>query len=142
MSLVTRLRLGGESSLEEGTPDEVIEKKRRALDERLRPARLEAARRNSQWTELDEVDLVPRGPRDAWLVSAANDAVYERYRGVAFAPGSVNIISDRPPLFFSVVDGRFAFYERLPFTWTAHLEKRAARELAKAAPKPRRVLAE
>jgi hypothetical protein len=37
---LTKLRLSGESSLEEGEPHEVMEKKRRALDERLRPARL------------------------------------------------------------------------------------------------------
>jgi hypothetical protein len=35
MSLMTRLRLTEESSLEEGTPEEVMEKKRRALDEQL-----------------------------------------------------------------------------------------------------------
>lgn len=142
MSLRSTLGLSRESSLEEGSPDEVAEKKRKALDERLRPARLEVARRNSKWTEIDAADLVPRGPRDAWLVSAANDAVYEHYRGVVFAPGSVTMIADRAPVFFSLVDGELVFYERLPFTWTQHLEKRAARELAKAAPRPRRVPAE
>jgi hypothetical protein len=92
---LTKLRLSGESSLEEGEPHEVMEKKRRALDERLRPARLEVARRSSQWTELEDVDLVPRGPRNAWLVSAKTDDVYEGYRGIVFQTGTVNVIPDR-----------------------------------------------
>ena len=59
MSLMTRLRLSGESSLEEGTPDEVLAKKRRVLAEKLRPARMEAARHNPKWTEIEN-DLVIR----------------------------------------------------------------------------------
>ena len=51
--------MSGEGSLEDGTPDEVMEKKRRANAEKLRPARLEAARRNSKWTEIED-DLVRR----------------------------------------------------------------------------------
>ena len=73
MSLRTRLRLTQESSLEEGTPDEVMEKKRRAYADKVRPARLEAARRNPQWTEIED-DLVPRN-RGRWLVSASTDLV-------------------------------------------------------------------
>ena len=40
MSLRTVLGMSGEGSLEDGTPDEVMEKKRRANAEKLRPARL------------------------------------------------------------------------------------------------------
>ena len=141
MNLVSRLRLGGESSLEEGTPDEVLEKKRRALVEQVRPARLEVARRNPKWTELEEVDLVPRGR--GWLVSADTDAIYTPTRGVVFQPHSVNVIADQIELAFYVDrEGDIVFLERLPFTWTEHLERRAARELRTAAPKPRRVPAE
>ena len=41
MNLRTTLGLSREGSLEEGTPSEVAEKKRRAIDEALRPKRLE-----------------------------------------------------------------------------------------------------
>jgi hypothetical protein len=117
----------------------VAEKKRKALDEQLRPARLEVARRIPKWTEIEN-DLVSRGR--GWLVSANDDAVYTPVRGVIFQPYSVNVVADQAELSFYVGDGELHFLERLPFTWTQHLEKRAARELAKAAPKPRRVSAE
>lgn len=140
MSLMGRLRLSGESSLEQGTPDEVAEKKRRAYDAVVRPARLEVARRNSKWTEIEN-DLVPRGR--GWLVSAETDLIYQPVRGVVFARYSVNVIADQTELSFYVDrDGDLVFLERIRGTWTEHLEKHAARELAKAAPKPRRVLAE
>lgn len=139
MSLRTALSLSREGSLEEGTPDEVMAKKRRALDERLRPARLEVARRMPRWMEVED-DFVPRGR--GWLVSASTDAIYTPTRGVVFQPHSITVIADQIELSFTVVDGVLTFYERLPFTWTEHLEKRAARELAKAAPRPRRTLAE
>lgn len=128
------------SSLEEGTPDEVVEKKRRAYDAVVRPARLEVARRNFKWTEIEN-DLVPRN-RGRFLVSAETDAIYTPVRGVVFAPYSVSVIADQTELYYFVDDGELHFLERLPGTWTEHLEKHAARELAKAAPKPRRVLAE
>ena len=137
MSLRTRLRLAGESLLEEGEPDQVLEQKRKAYDEAVRPARLEAARRMPKWTEI-ESDLVPRN-RGRWLVSASSDHIYQPVSGVVFASYSVTVIADRTALWFYVDDeGELHFFERLPFTWTQHLEKRAARELAKAAPKPRR----
>jgi hypothetical protein len=125
--------------LEEGTPDEVAEKKRRALDEKLRPARLEVARLQTKWTEIED-DLVPRGR--GWLVSAETDAIYSMVRGVVFAPYSVTVVADQAELFYFVDrDGDLVFLERIdpPRTWTEHLEKRAARERVKAAPKPRRV---
>jgi hypothetical protein len=135
-----RTTLGLESSLEEGTPDEVAEKKRRAFNAAVRPARLEVARRNAKWTEIAN-DLVPRAR--GWLVSAETDAIYRGHAGVVFAPYSVTVVADQAELYYYVDrDGDLQFLERIPGTWTEHLEKRAARELAKAAPKPRRVLAE
>ena len=136
MSLVSRLRLSDESSLNEGTPDEVLEKKRRAVTEALRPKRLEIARSNPKWTEVED-DFVPRGR--GWLVSAGTDLVYQPARGVIFASHSTNVIADQTELSFYVDDhGDLQFLERLPGTWTQHLEKRAARELRKAAPRPSR----
>ena len=140
MSVRTKLGLSRESSLEEGEPDVVMARKRQVYAEKVRPARLEVARRQPKWTEIEN-DRVPRGR--GWLVSASTDAIYTPTRGVVFAPHSVNVIADRTALSFYVDDqGDLHFLEQLPGTWTEHLEKRAARELAKAAPKPRRVPAE
>jgi hypothetical protein len=87
---------------------------------------------------LDEIenDLVPcLGGR--WMVSASNDRIYTSVRGTVFAPHSVNAIADRTELAFYVDhDGELHFFEQLPGTWTEHLEKKAARELAEAARKP------
>jgi hypothetical protein len=136
MSLRTKLGLSREASLEEGTPDEVAEKKRRAYEEAVRPARLEVARRNSKWTEIEN-DLVPRNR--GWLVSASTDAICQPVRGVVFQPWTVTVTADQAALFYFVDDdGELHFLERIPGTWTEHLEKQAARERAKAAPKPRR----
>ena len=136
-----RSTLSHKTLLEEGTPDEVMQKKRGALDEQVRPKRLEVARRNGRWTEIEN-DLVPRlGGR--WLVSAVTDLIYKRVLGTVFAPHSVTAIADRAELAFYVDrDGDLVFLEQLPGTWTEHLEKQAAKELRKAAPKPRRVPAE
>ena len=141
MSLMGRIGgLSREALLEEGTLDEVMEKKRRANEEKARPARLKIARSNSKWTEIED-DLVRRAR--GYLVSAATDHVYTPVRGVVFAPYSVNAMADHAPLYFTVdANDELTFYERQPWTWTALLEKRAARELAKATPKPRRVPAE
>jgi len=125
MSFRTTLGLGREASLEEGTPDEVAEKKRRAHEAVLRPARLEVARHTAKWTEIEN-DLVPRGYRGMSLVSASTDHVYERVRGIVFQPGSVNVIADHAQLYFTVDDaGELTFYERDSRTWS---EQVAARE--------------
>ena len=66
-----------------------------------------------------------------------------RWRGVVFQPDSVNVIAELAPLYFTVdANDELTFYERQPWTWTAFLEKRAARQLARAAPRPPRVPAE
>ena len=133
--------LSQETLLQQGEPDEVAAKTRRAYAEKVRPERLKAARRNSRWTEIEN-DLVPRlGGR--WLVSASSDRIYQPVRGTVFLPHSVTAAADKSGLSFYVdADGDLVFFEQLPGTWTKHLEKKAARELAKAAPKPRRVPAE
>ena len=138
MSLRSMLSLTTRASLEEGEPDQVMENKRRVYAEKVRPARLEVARRNSRWTEIEN-DLVPRlGGR--WLVSASSDRIYQRVLGTVFLPYSVSAIADRTELAFYVDDdGELVFLEQLLGTWTEHLEKQAAKELRKAAPKPRRV---
>ena len=133
--------LSPKTLLEQGELDEVLEKKRRAYDAAVRPVRLKIARGNHKWREIEN-DLVPRN-QGRWLVSASTDAIYTPVRGVVFLPDSVNVIAEHAPLHYYVdADDELHFFERLPGTWTQHLEKRAARELAKAAPKPRRVPAE
>jgi len=126
MNLMTRLRMSGESSLDEGTPDEVIEKKRLAVTEELRPKRLEVARRQPKWTEI-EGDLVTRGR--GWLVSASTDAIYTPTRGIVFQPYSISVIADQAELSFYVDEhSDLQFLERLPGTWTEHLERRERRK--------------
>ena len=141
MKLMGRIGLlSREALLEEGTPDAVAAKRRRAYAEKIRPERLKIARRNPRWTEIED-DFVPRGR--GYLVSAATDHVYTPMCGVVFQPDSVNVIAEFAPLYFTVdADDELTFYERQPWTWTEHLEKQAAKELRKAAPKPRRVPAE
>ena len=141
MSLLGRIGLSREMSLEEGEPDEVMAKKRKAYAERVRPERLKVARQNPRWTEIDN-DLVGRlGGR--WMVSVSSDRAYQPVRGAVFLPHSVTAVADQAPLFFYVDDqDELHFFERLPLTWTQHLEKKAARKLARAAPKPRRVPAD
>ena len=47
-------------------------------------------------------------------------------------------MNDQVELAFTVGDdGDMSFFEQIPGTWTQHLERKAARELAKAAPTPR-----
>ena len=125
MSVRTLLGLSRESSLDEGTPDEVIAKKRQAVTEALRPKRLEIARNISRWTKVED-DFVPRGR--GWLVSAGTDAVYEKARGVIFQPYSVNVIADHTELSYYVDgDGDLVFLERLPGTWSEYVERRERR---------------
>ena len=98
--------------------------------EELREARLRAARRNSRWTEIEEVDPVPRHRH--WLVSATTDEILERYRGIVFRTGSCSAISDVSSLYWYVEheSGELVFLERVgsPATWTEHLERRERRK--------------
>ncbi len=129
MTLRTMLGFSDEH-LVEGTTDA----QRRAFEEEVRRARIVAARRQERWTELEEVDLVRRG---RVLVSATTDEMFQSYRGAAFAPGSASIMADHATLYFYVRDHELVFLERLPRTWTEELERQAARERRRAAPKQR-----
>jgi hypothetical protein len=68
------------------------------------------------------------------------DEIFSPVRGVVFEPGSATVIVDMVELWFYVDarTGELHFLERVntPATWTDHLEKKAARERRKAAPKP------
>ncbi len=138
MSIRSTLRMSDESQLLEGTPAEVAEKKRRAHDAKLRPKRLEVARRNAKWTEIEN-DLVPRGR--GWLVSAETDAIYRPARGEIFEPYSVDVVADMSELWFYADerDGELHFLERVktPATWSEHVARQAAKKRSRAAPEPR-----
>jgi hypothetical protein len=127
-----------EAHMLEGTPDEVQEKRRQYVREQ----RVESARRQSRWKEIEEVDVVPKM---RFLVLASTDEIVTPYRGAAFDSGSAWPMADQTELYYYVRDdGDLAFFEKHtnPATWTEFLEKQAARERVKAAPKPRRVPAE
>ena len=103
---------------------------------KLRPKRLEVARGLRIWREIPD-DFVPR-QGGSLLVSASSDAIYRRYRAAVWASDSAVAIADTVELSFTVgSNGELSFFEQLPGTWTQHLERKAERELAKAAPKPR-----
>jgi len=111
---------------------------RAAHEEEVRQARLAAARRNSRWTELNPVDLVPRNR--GWLVAASDDAIYSPIRGAVFQPHSASAIADMTKLFYFVdADGEVVFLEQVtrPATYTEHLEQAAERAHRRSAPKPR-----
>jgi hypothetical protein len=132
MTLLGKLRLSDESSLEEGTPAQVSEARRVAHAEKLRSARLEAALRNSRWHEFERVDLVRRNR--GWLVSATTDEIFSPVRGVVFEPYSVNLIDEQSELWFFVTrEQEVVFLERRPGTWSEYIEKRTQREHRRAA---------
>jgi hypothetical protein len=98
----------------------VAAKKRKPFTEAVRPARLEVARGNQRWTEIED-DLVPRG--HGWLVSAETDAIYMPTHGIVFQPCSVNVIADQTELsYFVDRDGDLVFLERVtnPATWSKY----------------------
>jgi hypothetical protein len=111
------------SSLEHAAADELA---------KTRELRVKNARRNSRyWHELDEVDLVRRGP---FLVSATTDSVFTSYRGTVFArgsrdrsPGSIEFDEMRE-LWFYVMDGNVVLLERHAKSWSAIVERRAKRQ--------------
>jgi hypothetical protein len=124
MTIRTTLGLSRESSLEEGTPDVVSA----AKAAQLRELRIDAARRNRHWTELEESVLVRRGP---WLVHADTDELLSRYRGMIFASGSPTITFNEQVEMLWYVDraGEIQFLERsrAPSTWSEVVARQARR---------------
>src|SRR5918995_949491 len=102
MTLLGKLRLSEETPppLLEGEPDEVQARLRAAHHAKLRPARLDVARRNRRWHELLEVDLVAR--HRGWLVSATTDEVFSPYRGAVWVADTGVVVSDMTELWFYV----------------------------------------
>jgi hypothetical protein len=122
MSLTERIRM------RVGTPVDFEAEQRAQHEEAVRNARLEAARRNQRWTELEEVDLVSR--QRGLLVSASTDRVYRRHLGAVFAPGSVStLIADQVELYFYVTaNGEVVFLEpAFSETWSEYVTRRERR---------------
>lgn len=102
----------------------------------IRERRVELARRNPFWVEIEETALVPRG---RMLVHADTDELYMPYRGMVFHAGSAEMFNERVPLAFHVNrDGGLHFLERQPGTWSRIVAKQAEREYLRNAPRPRR----
>ena len=136
MILLGKLGLSPESAALEGTPEEVDARVRAAHDEKLRPARVEAARRISGWHEIAD-DLVTR--HRGWLVSAASDRIYVRHQGVVWTGDTAVPVADTEELSFVVGDDlELRFFQRIrhPATWSEHIRRQTAKELQKTAPKP------
>jgi hypothetical protein len=99
--------------------------------ERLRDARIRAARSNPLWTEVDEAELVQR---QWWLVHSETDALYLAHRGTVFAPHSASVIADYATLVFFVNRDRdVVFLEAAnPRTWSEVVERQARQSRVKA----------
>ena len=134
MTLLGRLGLSPESQALEGTPDEVDARGRAAHDEKLRPARIEAARRISGWREIAD-DLAPRlGGR--WPVAASDDRIYAPYRGVVWVADSIVPMADTVDLCFYVSDAdELHFFKRVkrPATWSEYVRRQTEKRLQKTA---------
>lgn len=99
---------------------------------RVREARVESARSNQYWRELEEVDLVKRGP---YLVSASTDELFTPHRGAIFDRGKVEF-GERSELYFFVSrQDDVVMLERVtsPASWSEVVRQRASRPAARAA---------
>jgi len=98
-------------------------------DELVAEARVEAARKNPDWVEVEEIDLVARKP---WLVHAETDALYTVFRGAIFERGSARPVFNHtvPLAFYLDRTGDLVFLERRPGTWSEIVAKRTRRARA------------
>jgi hypothetical protein len=100
-------------------------------EQQLRTARVEAVRK-THWTELEQADLVPRGPF-GWLVHAQSDCVYRLYRGAVFDRGTIGFASpDAALAYYVTARNEVVVLERLthPASWSAFVERNARQEAA------------
>lgn len=93
--------------------------RRRHVDlDTFRRVRIDSARRNEQWTELEEAALVKRGP---WLVHVETDELYTRYRAPTFHRSArIEFGADKALHFFVDQAGDVVVLERSqqPRTWS------------------------
>ena len=109
--------------------EDVASDERAAEREQIKRARLEVARRKSEWTEIPQTNLVRRGPH--FLVDAESDQVYTLRNGSVFDPASASIcyVTPETRLAFYVTEAdEIAFMEAAGRTWTSIVERRAGAE--------------
>jgi hypothetical protein len=96
-------------------------------DDELRRVKVENARKNTRWVELEEVDLVRRGP---YFVSATTDALFVLYRGASFGRSGRIEFAETVELYYFVRDGDVTLVERVtsPASWSEVVERRAKRQ--------------
>lgn len=100
-----------------------------AKQQKIREARLKAARGQHNWTEITPAErLVPRGPaRFGWLVDAASDRLWRVSRGSVFEPGTARVVATHSAETFYVSrDGDVVALEPAePFsTWSEVVARR------------------
>ena len=121
MRLATRLRPARNT-------EDAIDPAHAAHARQVRQARLELARRQSNWTEIPESRLVQRG---RFLVDAHTDAVFRLHRGVVFEPhrAAIGYVIDGTPMTYYVdTNDQVVFLEALgDRTWSEIVERQARR---------------
>ena len=96
-------------------------------EDELRRLRVQAARENRHWYEVEESALVPRPPN--FLVHADSDAAYTRSRAQVFTTGAAKpqFNETLPLAFFVTADDGLVFLERHRQSWSEILGQRARR---------------
>ena len=95
-----------------GTLEDFSERELRAHAQRVREARLHAARSNERRTELEEDALVQRG---RVLVHLQTDDRFTPHRGLVFEPHGASVLGgDQAPLWFFVTGNRGDHVPRAP----------------------------
>lgn len=104
--------------------EDIATDERRELAAQLKKTRLEVARREQEWTEIPQTNLVRRGPH--FLVDADTDRAYTRRNGDVFDPGAASHPLQRERLAFSVDEANdIVFLEPTGKTWTQMLERKS-----------------
>ena len=96
--------------------------------QRVREARIEAARRNSYWREVVESELVRRGP---YLVHSESDEVFTPYRGAVWGtPSSIRpeFMDMQELLFYVSAGGLVVFLEASRQSWSEVVAERSRRK--------------
>lgn len=86
-------------------------------EDELSAARLDAARKNKSWREIEEP--VNRG---RFYVDAASDEMFRPYRGAIFAPqgSAIEFAFPKPLVFYVGRSGAPVFLEPLGRKWSAY----------------------
>lgn len=90
----------------------------------IRRLRVEAARRNSKWKEIE-----PPIRRGRWLVDAASDELHTLHRGVIWHRAQIEFGADQPLRFFVDAAGHVIVLDRVlsPRTWSEFYERQTRR---------------